>query len=84
MVCVHNGIDCRAAVNCDWEECVEFCHGDHFLGQVLLWLPASPCTLAAPPVMPNAWLVGSRWDAGLKCAADALEDLVDRVSYLFL
>jgi hypothetical protein len=71
---VHNGIDCKSSGACPWDECVEYCAGDHFLLQASLVLPCAPELLQARPVLPHAWHRDARWNDGFIHAAPALED----------
>lgn len=71
---VHNGVDCKSSGECVWNNCVEYCCGDHFLQQVSLWLPYAPHNQQARPLLPQSWHRRDRWNSGFANAREALQE----------
>jgi len=46
--CLHNGVHCKGK-GCSWDHCVEFCKGDHFLQQILIWTKGHLTSSSAGP-----------------------------------
>ena len=73
---VHNGLSCRGDGGCQWEECVEYTRGDHFLLDVSIPFRATSSGLGAGALrMPRWWQDPESWRAGLQHAQPPLRAL---------
>ena len=72
---VHNGIDCKNDLSCDWQMCVEYCLGDHFLQHFHVWVYTDPSKSLFKPSVPAAWHDPGRWKQGFTMAISLCDNL---------
>ena len=75
QVLVHNGVHCKGAGACDWQQCVEYTLGDHFLLEACIRDADVESSEAGSLRMPRWWQDMARWEKGLLEAEEALREI---------
>ena len=79
---VHNGLHCKEEGGCNWDYCVEYTSGDHFLVEACIANVDVEASAGGSLRMPAWWNDLSRWESGIERADDILVKFGDILDIL--